>query len=79
MTETEVKEIVIQALRQIAPDMEPEKLLPDDILRKNMEIDSFEALRLVVALDEKFGIATPEEPGAACRYSFRKRNLQSLF
>ncbi len=61
MTEAEIKEIVIRELKQIAPDMEPEKLLPDDIIREKLEIDSFDALRLVVALDEKFGIATPEE------------------
>ncbi|MDP4150730.1 MAG: phosphopantetheine-binding protein [Bacteroidota bacterium] len=61
MTEAEISEIVIKALKQIAPDMDPEKLHPDDNIREKLEIDSFDALRLLVELDEKFGIETPEE------------------
>ena len=61
MTETEIREIVIKALKHIAPDMAPEKLSPDDNIREKLEIDSFDALRLLVELDEKFGIETPEE------------------
>jgi acyl carrier protein len=61
MTEQEIKPIVIQQLKKIAPDTEPEQLQPDDDIRRTLGIDSFDALQLIVALDEHFGIETPEE------------------
>jgi acyl carrier protein len=60
MTEAEIKQTVFQLLKKIAPDTEPEKLNPDDDIRHTLEIDSFDALQFVVALDEHFGIETPE-------------------
>ena len=61
MTEDEIKKIIFQLLKQIAPDTEPEQLQPDDVIREKLEIDSFDALRFIVALDEKLGVETPEE------------------
>jgi len=60
MTDQEIKQIIFQLLKKIAPDTEPEKLKPDDDIRHTLEIDSFDALQFVVALDEQFGIETPE-------------------
>ncbi len=60
ITEAEIKQTTLQLLKQIAPDTEPEKLKPDDDIRHTLEIDSFDALQFVVALDEHFGIATLE-------------------
>ncbi|MFC0775064.1 acyl carrier protein [Terrimonas alba] len=60
MTEAEIKQTILQLLKKIAPDTEPEKLKPDDDIRRTLEIDSFDALQFVVALDEQFGIETPE-------------------
>ena len=60
MTDEEIKQIVFRLLKKIAPDTEPEKLKPDDDIRHTLEIDSFDALQFVIALDEYFGIETPE-------------------
>ena len=60
MTEEEVKQTVIEILKRIAPDTDPEKLKPEEDIRHTLEIDSFDALQFVVALDEHFGIETPE-------------------
>ena len=60
MTEEEIKQTIFRVLKKIAPDTEPEKLKPGDDIRHTLEIDSFDALQLVVALDEQFGIETPE-------------------
>jgi acyl carrier protein len=60
MNETEIKQTIFKLLKQIAPDTEPEKLNPDEDIRRTLEIDSFDALQFVVALDEHFGIETPE-------------------
>jgi len=60
MTEEEIKLVIFRLLKKIAPDTEPEKMNPDDDIRRTLEIDSFDALQFVVALDEHFGIETPE-------------------
>lgn len=60
MTEDNIKLIIFQSLKKIAPDTEPEKLLPDDDLRHTLEIDSFDTLQFIVALDEHFGLDIPE-------------------
>jgi acyl carrier protein len=61
MTEPEIIPIIFQLLKKIAPDTEPEKLNPEDDIRHTLEIDSFDALQFVVAIDDHFGIDTPEE------------------
>jgi acyl carrier protein len=61
MNDDEIKKIIVELLKKTAPDTEPEKLKPDDDIRHTLEIDSFDALQIVVALDERFGIDTPEE------------------
>lgn len=61
MTDEEIKQTLLQQLKTIAPDTEPEQLQPDDNIRQKLGIDSFDYLQFIVALDEKFGIQTPEE------------------
>ena len=61
MTEDELKKIIVEILKQIAPDTEPAELKPDDNIREKLEIDSFDALQFIVALDEKLGVETPEQ------------------
>jgi acyl carrier protein len=61
MTGDELKITIADILKQIAPDTEPAKLLPDDNIREKLEIDSFDALQFIVALDEKLGVETPEQ------------------
>ena len=61
MTEQETRTTILQLLKKIAPDADPSQLKPDDDIRRTLEIDSFDALRFVVAIDETFHIQTPEE------------------
>lgn len=44
MDEEEIKEIVFQLLKKIAPDTEPSTLKPDENIRKTLNIDSFDSL-----------------------------------
>ncbi len=60
MTEQEIKSKIFLLLKKIAPDTEPEKLQPDDNIRYMLEIDSFDYLQFMVALDEELRIETPE-------------------
>ncbi len=61
MKTTEIREIIFQLLKQIAPDTEPSTLQPGDNIRDTLGIDSFDALRFMIALNEKLGIDIPEE------------------
>lgn len=61
MTQDEIRQTIFLLLKQIAPDTEPTQLQPDDNIRQKLGIDSFDALRFMVALDEKLGVEIPEE------------------
>ncbi len=61
MNKTDTKTILFALLQQIAPDIDPTTLEMDDNLREELGIDSFDFLQFIVALDETFGIETPEE------------------
>jgi acyl carrier protein len=61
MNETETRQQIFSILKKIAPDTEPDKLQPDENIREALMLDSFDFLRFVVAIDEQFGISTPEE------------------
>jgi acyl carrier protein len=60
MNEDEIKTIIYAELKRIAPDTEPQELKPDEIYRDVLDIDSFDALQFIVAMDEKLGINIPE-------------------
>jgi acyl carrier protein len=61
MKSEEITQTLMQRLKSIAPDTEPDQLQPDDNIREKLGIDSFDYLQFIVALDEQFGIETPEE------------------
>jgi len=61
MNEEEIKNIIFQLLKKIAPDTEPSELKPDENIREVLNIDSFDSLQFVVSLNEKLGIEIPEE------------------
>jgi acyl carrier protein len=60
MNEAELKTILFDGLREIAPETEPEKLRPDQTIRETLDIDSFDFLKFLIALNEKTGIEIPE-------------------
>jgi len=59
-TDDEVRNVVIDELRRIAPDADPENLKPTDHLREVLEIDSYDFLQLLIGLNKKLGIDVPE-------------------
>jgi acyl carrier protein len=61
MTEEVIKQTIFQLLKHIAPDTEPSELKPDENIRETLNIDSFDALQFIVALDKKLGIEIPEQ------------------
>ena len=60
MTETELKSLIVTALRRIAPESDPTSLRPDQNIRAALDIDSFDFLSLLIALHDKTGVEIPE-------------------
>ena len=61
MTREEILSAIFELLKKTAPDTDPRSLKPDENIRETLNIDSFDALRFLVALHEKLGIDIPEE------------------
>jgi acyl carrier protein len=60
MNEQQAREVVLQALREIAPEVSPDELDPDVPFQDQIDLDSMDFLNLVIALQERTGIEVPE-------------------
>lgn len=60
MTEAEIKETIVRILAEIAPEADFEDLSPDENLRKALDIDSYDALKFIIGLNEELGVDIPE-------------------
>lgn len=56
----EIKAAVIAELGEIAPEADLTKLEAEKDFRKALEIDSFDFLRLLIALNRRLGVEFPE-------------------
>jgi acyl carrier protein len=61
MTSDEIRSTVIEALCQVAPEADPAQLRSNISFRSQLDIDSMDFLRFVLALHEKLGIDIPEK------------------
>ena len=60
MNERELHEVVIGALTDVAPDVDPAAIDPAADLGEQLAIDSMDFLNIVVAVHEQTGIEIPE-------------------
>ena len=60
MSEAELKAILLDGLRQIAPEADPTMLRGDQNIRETLDIDSFDFLSFLIALHDKLGVEIPE-------------------
>ena len=60
MREEQLKAIVLDTLQEMAPEMDPNAVFPDEDLRRALDIDSFDFLNVIIALHEKLGVEIPE-------------------
>jgi acyl carrier protein len=60
MNERQLRDVVIGALTQIAPDVDAAAIDPDSDLAEQLDIDSMDFLNIVVAIHERTGIEIPE-------------------
>jgi acyl carrier protein len=66
-SEAEARAIVLEALRQVAPEADLERLDPSADLREELEIDSMDVLNLAIAIHERTGVEIPESDYAELR------------
>ena len=60
MTRDEIKEAVLRALSDVAPEADPATLRPDVDLRDQLDIDSMDSLNFVIGIDEQLHVDIPE-------------------
>jgi acyl carrier protein len=60
MTAQELKEVVLTALTQIAPEVRGADIQPAANLREQCDLDSVDFLNFMVALHERLGVNIPE-------------------
>ncbi len=60
MSETQLREAVLEALYSIAPEAEGEPLDPTANLRDQLDIDSMDFLGFLVAVKDSIGVEVPE-------------------
>lgn len=60
MTDDDTARQVRLLIARVAPDVDPEAIGPDDDLLRTLGIDSFDHLRVLIAVHERFGIDIPE-------------------
>ncbi|TAA47855.1 phosphopantetheine-binding protein [Corallincola spongiicola] len=60
MERIKLREMVIEELVNIAPDVEPDDVPDDEDLRDALDLDSMDFMRLVAAVNLRTGITIPE-------------------
>ena len=60
MTTEEIKQAIIEQILAVAPDIEKEEIEPNANLQRSLEIDSFDFLKVLTALNEALGVDVPE-------------------
>lgn len=61
MTLEQIRALVVDALCQVAPEADPAKLRPNVGFRQQLDIDSMDFLRFVIALHDKTQLEIPEK------------------
>jgi acyl carrier protein len=59
-SEERLREVVIGALTEVAPDIDPATIEPDTDLVEQLDIDSMDFLNVIVAIHEQTGVEVPE-------------------
>ena len=60
MNATELRPLVFAELRKIAPELEEGDVVPDRLLRDQVDLDSMDWLNFLIAVHQRFGVEIPE-------------------
>ena len=61
ITPEQVRGTILDVLSSIAPELEPASIRPDEPLREQIDLDSFDFLNVLIALNERLGVEVPEK------------------
>ena len=61
MTDEDIKKIIFSELTTIAPEADPAALALTANVRETLDIDSYDFLQFLIALDKKLGVEVPEK------------------
>ncbi|CDF85552.1 acyl carrier protein [Pseudomonas sp. QL9] len=61
MDEAAIRAEVLQALKTVAPEIDPATLRGDRVLREEVDLDSMDWLRFLTLLHQRLGVSIPEE------------------
>ena len=51
---------VLASLREVAPEVDPDALLPAKLLRAQVDLDSMDWLNVIIGWHRRFGVEIPE-------------------
>jgi len=60
MNEQELREVLVGALTEVAPEIDAASIDPQAVLTEQLDIDSMDFLNFVVAVHEEAGVEIPE-------------------
>lgn len=60
MTKDEVRAQVLQALGEVAPELDPARVRGDVPFREQLDLDSMDFLRFLVDVDRRLQVSIPE-------------------
>ncbi len=60
MTKEDIKKTIIKQIIEVAPDIEEDEIKPNENIQRSLEIDSFDFLKILTALNEELGVEVPE-------------------
>jgi acyl carrier protein len=60
MKDDKLRECILNTLQNIAPEADLSSLAPDVDLRRELDIDSFDFLQIIIALHDALGVDIPE-------------------
>jgi acyl carrier protein len=60
MTDAEITRLIVEGLRQVAPESDPSTLGTRQSIRETLDIDSFDFLNFLIGLHKTLGVEIPE-------------------
>lgn len=60
MNPNELRSRIFELLHRVAPEADLERIGPDENIREALDIDSFDFLKVIVGIQQAFGVDIPE-------------------
>lgn len=60
MTKEELQKMIVKAILEIAPDVEEDEVEFSANIQRSLEIDSFDFLKILTAMNKNTGVEVPE-------------------